>query len=412
MTEASKLLSLPASEEMAAARRRGAAADGLAALLCAGECDAMRPDFDYRALLVLRGLADRAAGIYRRARPDWFILALIAVVATASLLPCRGVGAHVFGMLAVAAISSLFFLQGARLSREAIVAGMTHWRLHLAIASATFVLFPLLGLGLIGIAHQELPSVLRTGVLFVAVLPSTVQSSIALTSIARGNVAGAVCAASASNLIGMVLTPLLLGALLRLHGGGIDIAGLFKILLELFVPFAVGHALRPWIGGWADRNRAVLAVTDRGSILLVVYTAFSAAVIHGIWSQLPLATLASIVAADAVLLAASLTVMTFACRFAGMSRSDEVAIVFCGSQKSLIAGVPMANVLFAGSAVGIILLPIMIYHQLQLFVCAWLARRYAASVDDVTAGVVYEWAPRMAPARIRPRAKDRTRLPR
>jgi solute carrier family 10 (sodium/bile acid cotransporter), member 7 len=329
----------------------------------------------------LRRFGKQAARGWRRWRPDWFIVGLITVVTTASIVPCDGAGARVFKLLAVAAISALFFLQGARLSREAVLAGITHWRLHLAIASATFILFPLVGLGLLGTTGHQLPEPLRIGVLFVAVLPSTVQSSIALTSIARGNVAGAVCAASASSLLGMVLTPLMLGALLRLHGGGVDLAGLSKILLELFVPFAAGHALRPWIGNWADRNRAILAITDRGSILLVVYTAFSAAVIHGIWSQLPLQTLAAITLADAAMLGAALTIMTCACRLTGMTRADEVAIVFCGSQKSLITGVPMANVLFAGASVGIILLPIMIYHQLQLFVGAWLARRYAAGAE-------------------------------
>jgi solute carrier family 10 (sodium/bile acid cotransporter), member 7 len=326
----------------------------------------------------LPAFCEKLARGWKRFRPDWFVLSLLAVVTAATLLPCYGAGADVFGMLGMAAISSLFFLQGARLSREAVLAGITHWRLHLAIASSTFVLFPLLGLGLSGTAGHQLPSLVRTGLLFVAVLPSTVQSSVALTSIARGNVAGAVCAASASNLLGMILTPLLLGALLHTHGGGVDLAGIAKILLQLFVPFALGHALRPWIGGWADRNRKLLAITDRGSILLVVYTAFSAAVMHGIWQQLPLATLLMIGIADAVLLAAALTVMTVACRLAGMSREDEVAIVFCGSQKSLVTGVPMANVLFAGPTVGIILLPMMIYYQLQLFVCAWVARRYAA----------------------------------
>ena len=244
----------------------GNAAEGLAALLFAAERGAIGPDINLRDILGSRRLFDHIAAGYRWLQPDWFILALIGIVTTASMLPCHGAGGHVFSVLAVAAISSLFFLQGARLSREAILPGITHWRLHLAITSATFALFPLLGLALIGTAHDELPSLLRTGVLFVAVLPSTVQSSIALTSIARGNVAGAVCAASASNLIGMVLTPLMLGALLHLHGGGVDLAGLSKILLELFVPFAIGHALRPWIGSWADRNRAILAITDRGSI--------------------------------------------------------------------------------------------------------------------------------------------------
>jgi solute carrier family 10 (sodium/bile acid cotransporter), member 7 len=317
-------------------------------------------------------------------RSEWFVLALVLVVMTASALPCYGRGAEVFSRLAVLAISSLFFLQGARLSRDAIFGGMTHWRLHLAIMCTTFILFPLLGLGVIALVQRALPDPLRLGILFVCALPSTVQSSIALTSIARGNIPGAICAATASNMIGIVLTPLLLAAVVSVHGGGVDFAGLWKIFVELLVPFVAGHLLRPWIGDWADRNRGVLAITDRGSILLVVYAAFSAAVIHGIWHQLPPTTLAILVFIDAMLLAAVLVLMTVGSRALAMSPADEVALVFCGSQKSLVTGVPMANALFAGSAMGVILLPIMIYHMLQLFVCAWLARRYAHSADRKT----------------------------
>jgi solute carrier family 10 (sodium/bile acid cotransporter), member 7 len=221
-----------------------------------------------------------------------------------------------------------------------------------------------------------MPTELRVGILFLCALPSTVQSSIALTSIAQGNVPAAVCAATGSNLIGVMLTPLLLAAILHVHGGSIDVAALWKILAELLLPFLAGHLLRPWIGGWADRNRAALAVSDRGSILIVVYTAFSAAVIGGIWHRLPPATLAALALLDLLLLAAALVLMTLGSRAASLSRADEVAIVFCGSQKSLVTGAPMATLLFGGSA-GLILLPIMIYHMSQLIVCAWLARRYA-----------------------------------
>jgi sodium/bile acid cotransporter 7 len=373
------------------------AADALGALLFPVEVPIIRtalPNAGNPALLRLGGAY--LGPVVHWLKREWFIAALVAVVAMASIAPCSGSSSQIFGWLATGAISTLFFLQGARLSREAVIAGVTHWRLHLAITVTTFMVFPLLGMGLIGMVHAPLPRMLQIGLLFLCVLPSTVQSSIALTSIARGNVAGAVCAASGSNLIGMVMTPLLLGAMLHTHGGGIDLSGAWKIVLELFVPFIVGHLLRPWVGDWTDRNRAVLAVTDRGSILLVVYTAFSAAVVHGIWHQLPLPALLAIVLADAILLAAALTITMSISRLSGASRADEIAIVFCGSQKSLVAGVPMANVLFSASTVGAILLPIMIYHQLQLFVGAWLARRYAAAAASATARIPErDWRTRM-----------------
>ena len=350
----------------------------------AGASVAVHDPLEAAPALGRRSMAGRIAGGMRW-RPDWFVLSLIAVVATASILPCHGAGVSFFKALSVFAIASLFFLQGARLSRTAILSGMTHWRLHLAIMGTTFVLFPLLGLAAVALFQHALPPSLRIGVLFVAALPSTVQSSIALTSIAQGNIPAAICAATASNLIGIVLTPVLLASMMDVHGGGIDFASLWKIVAGLLVPFVIGHLMRPWIGNWADRNRAVLAVTDRGSILIVVYTAFSAAVIRGIWHQLPAPTLAAVALIDLMLLGAALAVMTIGSRAVGMCRADEISIVFCGSQKSLVTGAPMASVLFSGDAVGMILLPIMIYHMSQLFVCAWLARRYARTAAGVSA---------------------------
>jgi sodium/bile acid cotransporter 7 len=308
---------------------------------------------------------------------DGFVLALLGVVLAATFLPCRGAGAQVFHMARTLAIAALFFLQGARLSRDAILQGMTHWRLHATIAATTFVLFPLLGLSLLMAFPHQLPRPLWLGVLFVCALPSTVQSSIALTSIAKGNVPGAVCSATASNIGGIVVAPLLFGAMSNLHGSGVDLMGVWQVLLQLLLPFTVGHLLRPRIGQWAERNRAVLSITDRGSILLVVYTAFSAAVMRGIWQQVPPMTLGVLAFLMVFLLGLVLLVTLLASRALGFDRVDEAALVFCGSQKSMVSGVPIASALVSGAAIGPILLPLMLYYPAQILVCAWMARRYA-----------------------------------
>jgi solute carrier family 10 (sodium/bile acid cotransporter), member 7 len=317
------------------------------------------------------------ARLRNRFQPDGFVLALVGTVAVATLMPCRGESAEIFHALGSFAVASLFFLQGARLSRAALVAGAEHWRLHAAITSATFVLFPLLGLGLRAAAPHALPPSLWSGVLFVCVLPSTVQSSIALTSIARGNVAAAICAAAGSNLAGLFLTPILFGLFSQMQGSVANRAGIAQIVCQLLVPFAAGQLLRPWIGQWAERNRSILAVTDRGSILLIVYAAFSASVVEGLWQRLPLWTLVTLTLTDAVLLATALSIMTGASRAARFDRGDESALVFCGSQKSLTSGIPIASALVAGPALGLFVLPTMIYHAMQLLVGAWLAKRYA-----------------------------------
>jgi solute carrier family 10 (sodium/bile acid cotransporter), member 7 len=333
-------------------------------------------------LLLLRNLCARRLPV------DGFVLTLFAVVLAATLLPCRGSSARAFHGAGISAIAALFFLQGARLSRDAILHGLTHWRLHATIATTTFVLFPVLGLGLLTAFPHLLPRPLWLGVLFVCALPSTVQSSIALTSIAGGNVPGAVCSATASNIGGIVLAPLLFGAMSHLHGGGIDPKGVWQVLLQLLLPFAAGHLLRPWIGRWAERNRPVLSITDRGSILLVVYTAFSAAVARGIWQQIPPMILVVLALLMVLLLVLVLLVTLLAARVLGLDRGDEAALVFCGSQKSLVSGVPIASALVSGAAIGPILLPIMLYYPMQLVVCAWMARRYAQDGEQLSSMVM------------------------
>ncbi|MBA2077119.1 MAG: bile acid:sodium symporter [Rhodanobacter sp. 68-29] len=316
--------------------------------------------------------------MFRRFLPDRFTSALLLTVLLASVLPCRGDWATVFGWITDAAIALLFFLHGAKLSRQAVLAGITHWRLHLVVLASTFVLFPLLGWALRPLLAPLVTPGLYLGVLFLCALPSTVQSSIAFTSIARGNVSAAVCAASLSSLLGIFITPLLVGVLLETHGGGgMSWHAVGEIVLQLLVPFVAGQVAQHWIGGWVQTHRPLVGLVDQGSILLVVYTAFSASVLQGLWRQVPLPVLGGLLVVNAVLLALALLATRYGARALGFGKEDEITIVFCGSKKSLASGVPMAKVLFAGHPLGLIVLPIMLFHQLQLMVCAVLARRYA-----------------------------------
>jgi sodium/bile acid cotransporter 7 len=315
---------------------------------------------------------------------DPFILALLGTVLVASLLPARGAAAPLFDALADAGIVLLFFLHGAKLSREAIVAGAGHWRLHLVVLLATFALFPLLGLGVAQLPFLS-PSV-AGGLLFLTLLPSTVQSSIAFTAIARGNVAAAVCSASFSNLVGIVLTPLLVAATMGSAAAGspgLSLDSFGTIALQLLLPFVAGHLLRPWIGAWVARNKRALTIVDRGSILIVVYTAFGAAVVEGMWHRLSLGTIGLI----ALLCTAMLCIVLMITWLVGrrlFRREDAIVLQFCGSKKSLASGVPMAGVLFPAAQVGTVILPLMIFHQIQLIACALIARHYAslASAED------------------------------
>lgn len=268
--------------------------------------------------------------------PDNFTLALLCAVCLASFLPVRGTAAQGFEWLTTAAIALLFFLHGAKLSRAAVVAGMSHWRLHVLVFACTFVLFPILGLLLKPLFGIVLTPDLAVGMLFLCTLPATVQSAIAFTAMARGNVAAAVCSASASSLLGVFITPLLVSWLVVSGGvsgtGHLDAVG--RIMLQLLLPFVLGQLLQPWIGDFVRRHASGLKLVDQGSILLVVYTAFSAAVIEGLWQQVPLPTLLSLTVTCCVLLALSLAMTTWASRALRFSKEDEIAIVFCGSKKA------------------------------------------------------------------------------
>ncbi len=323
-----------------------------------------------------------------RLRPDNFTLAIAAAVVIASVLPAQGAVETIFSHMVDVAIALLFFMHGAKISRDAVVAGLLHWRLHLVILASTFVLFPLLAIAIRAFV-PGLPDELLAGIVYLGVLPSTVQSSIAFTSIARGNIAAAVVAASLSNFLGIFLTPILTGVALQTSGVVISENAIVAIVVQLLLPFLVGQLLQPWIGPWIRRNAKVLGYFDRGSILGVVYLAFGHAVLGGLWHRVTPSMLVLLLAVLAALLAVVLASTRGAVRVLGFSREDEIAIVMCGSKKSLASGVPMATILFAGHDVSLVILPLMIFHQMQLMACAVIAQHYAAQerpAEGATAG--------------------------
>ncbi|MEU1311523.1 bile acid:sodium symporter family protein [Streptomyces cinnamoneus] len=306
---------------------------------------------------------------------DPYIAALLATVLLATVLPARGRGATAAENASTAAIALLFFLYGARLPTREALDGLRHWRLHLTVLLCTFAVFPLLGLAARPLVPYVLTPELYTGLLFLCLVPSTVQSSIAYTSMARGNVAAAICAGSLSSLVGVLLTPLLAAVLLGGSTGGVGPGPLLSVALRLLVPFLAGQLLRRWVGGFLLRHGRVLGYADRGSILVVVYGAFSAGVVGGVWHEVTPGRLLALLVVEAALLATMLTLTSRGTRRLGFDREDRIAITFAGSKKSLSGGLPMATVLF-GAHAGLAALPLMLFHQLQLMAGAVLAKHY------------------------------------
>jgi sodium/bile acid cotransporter 7 len=311
---------------------------------------------------------------------DNFTILLFTMVLLASLLPVHGQAAVGFNHLTDIAIALLFFLHGAKLSREAIIQGITHWRLHLFIFAATFVMFPVLGLLFRPIFEPLLTPALYLGILYICVLPSTVQSSIAFTSVARGNVAAAMCSASLSNILGIFLTPVLVGLLITSQASQQDVnstQAALSIIFMLLVPFILGQICRSRVFPVIQRHPVLVKIVDQGSILLVVYAAFSEAINEGLWQQVSGSILFTLLVICCLILAIVMVGLTYASRALGFNKEDEIAIVFCGSKKTLASGLPMAKILFVGHPIGMLILPLILFHQIQLVVCGILAARYA-----------------------------------
>lgn len=314
---------------------------------------------------------------------DKFLLAIITAAIIATIFPAQGPAITVVEWATKIAVAVLFFLYGARLEPREAFEALKHWRLHLTILAFTFVLFPLLGLGLRVTVPVILPEPLYLGMLYLTLVPSTVQSSINFTSIAKGNVAGAIVSASFSNLLGVVLTPLLVvGLMATTSGVKINAGSIIDICGQLLLPFAIGQLSRRWTADWVQRQKKPLKFVDQGVIVLVVYAAFSAGMREGIWSMVSVLDIVKLLVVSAVVLAFTLWSTRWVADRLGFNREDAIAIQFCGTKKSLATGLPMATVLFAGQPIGLLVLPLMVFHQIQLMACAVIAERYGREIPD------------------------------
>lgn len=312
---------------------------------------------------------------------DTYMLMLLGTVLLGLVLPARGIAAEGLGQVTYGAVALLFFLYGAKLDPSAIKAGLLNWRLQGLTFAATYLLFPILAIGFAAVFGGLLGPQVTLGLLFLGVLPSTIQSSIAFVSIAGGNVPAAICAASLSNLIGVALTPVLVALVLQAGDGGISLDAIIRVGTQILLPFVLGQLLRPWIGAFVRNRRTLTLAVDRGAILLIVYSAFSAGTVSGLWSQIPPASLIALIAVALIMLAVVFGAIALIGRLSRMPSEDRAVLFFCGSTKSLASGLPIASALFPAETVGATVLPVLIFHMAQLLICAMIAQHSARRVQ-------------------------------
>jgi sodium/bile acid cotransporter 7 len=308
--------------------------------------------------------------------PDSYTFLLVGTVVLASYLPAGGMFAVGLKYITVAAIALLFFLHGAKLPRQAIIDGVTHWRLHALILSCTFLFFPVMGFVLRLLLQPMINHELYLGVLYLCMLPATVQSAVALTSIAGGNVPASVCSASFSTLLGILITPFLVNGLITsTMGSASTFDSIAQIFMQLMLPFLAGHLLRPYFDTLFKRTGKLLSFVDRGAILLVIYSAFSAAVVGGLWQKISWEMIAGLLVISFILLILSMIYVYGLAIWFGFNREDRITALFGGAQKSLATGVPMSQVLFSAATAGAIVLPLMLFHLLQLIISSMIAQK-------------------------------------
>lgn len=307
---------------------------------------------------------------------DPFVTSLVLILIVGILVPVPAAAITVLTRLSLVSVIILFLVYGMRLPTQEVWAGLRNYRLQGGVLLATFVLFPVLGLIGQPVFRFALGSAFALGLTYLTLLPSTVQSSVSFTSIANGNVAGAVCAATISNILGMLVTPALVMVVMG-ASAGVTASDILKVLSQLLLPFILGQLLQPLVGQRVRANRWLTKGVDRITILLVVASGVAGATARGLWSEVSITQALALVVACALILAAMLSATWWGGRLLHLERADRIALLMCGSKKSLATGLPMAAIIFPAHIVAAVTVPVIIFHQLQLVVAAILAKQLA-----------------------------------
>ncbi|MGS2761060.1 bile acid:sodium symporter family protein [Sinomicrobium sp. M5D2P9] len=316
-----------------------------------------------------------------RFKTDPFVLALILSVVTAYFFPGAGIEGSGFPIKTISSIgiSLIFFFYGLKLSPDKIKKGLNNWKLHLVVQLSTFVLFPLLVLPFYALMQNTEQHTLWLAVFFLAALPSTVSSSVVMVSMAKGNIPAAIFNASLSGIIGILITPLWITPFLEQANTDIDFGHIYtQLAIEVIIPVILGILLQPLGGKIANRYSKQLSFFDKSIILLIVYKSFAGSFHSGIFSQIQWYDILLLIGIALSLFFAAYGLIYVLSGILGFNREDRITALFCGSKKSLVHGTVMSKVLFSKlSTAGIILLPLMLYHGLQILIISIIASKLA-----------------------------------
>jgi sodium/bile acid cotransporter 7 len=314
---------------------------------------------------------------------DNFVLAILVVTALAYFFPSWGSSSSplpldLIGHLGVALI---FFFYGLKLSPAQLVTGLKNWKLHLLVQGSTFLIFPLIVLLFYPFARTAQSQTIWLAFLFLAALPSTVSSSVVMVSIAKGNLPAAIFNASISGLIGIVVTPLWMGLFLQRSNTDFHLGTIYvKLITEILLPVAIGLLLQPYGGKQARAYSRYLTLFDKSIILLIIYKSFAESFMGNVFSSVRVTDLLLIGLASSLLFYSVYFLSGYLADRLGFSPEDRITVQFCGSKKSLVHGTVFSKILFQhAAATGIMLLPLMLFHAIQIFIVSVIASRLGSA---------------------------------
>ncbi len=308
-----------------------------------------------------------------------FFFALIGMIVLAYFFPSWGTQQSILHLPAIAeyGVSIIFFFYGLKLNPEKLKSGLSNWKVHTVIQLTTFVLFPLIVISLGWLFNVDTSSLTWLGIFFLATLPSTVSSSVVMVAISGGNLPAAIFNASISSIIGIFITPLWMSRLLKNQDANFDITPIIlRLCLEVLLPVIVGFFLHKKWGARTERHNSTLKLFDQVIILLIVYTSFCESFAGNMFRDQSPVEIVELGLLMLLFFAFMFGIMLLVSRWLGFNRPDTITVLFCGSKKSLVQGAVMGKVLFPNPVMlGVVLLPLMMYHALQLMAGSMIAQQ-------------------------------------